>query len=72
MNTTKIIAIALLCTGTASLLYGGITHTSKTQAANSEPLQIMIMQDQKINMPITLGIGCLLFGCLLFTVRNKL
>ena len=50
MNTTKVIAIALLCTGTASLIYEGITHTSDVESVIPETLQMRMMKEQKIIM----------------------
>ncbi|WP_062059079.1 hypothetical protein [Cellvibrio sp. OA-2007] len=72
MNVTKIIAITLLSIGAASLFYAGMTYTGEADTGAATSLQIRMMQEQKINIPITLGIGCLLFGSLLFTLRNKL
>ncbi len=72
MGITKIIAIILLSTGAASLLYAGLTYTSEAENSALTSLQTRMMKEQKINIPITLGIGCLLFGSLLFTLRNKL
>jgi hypothetical protein len=71
MTTAKLIAITLLFTGASSLLYGGIIHISEAKGVSPDTLQFRMMKEQKVNIPITLGIGCLLFGSFIFALRNK-
>lgn len=71
MNTTKIIAIILLTIGILGLAYGGFSYTKETHETNIGPLKLSIKEEQRVSIPITLGIGCLLFGSLLLVLRNK-
>jgi TRAP-type C4-dicarboxylate transport system permease small subunit len=71
MNTTKIIAIALLVLGILGLAYGGFSYTKETHETNIGPLKLSVKEEQRVNIPISLGIGCLLFGSLLLVLRNK-
>ncbi len=71
MNITKIIAIALLVIGVLGLAYGGFSYTKETHETNIGPLKLSIKEEQRVNIPVTLGIGCLLFGSLLLVLRNK-
>jgi hypothetical protein len=71
MNITKIIAIALLVIGALGLAYGGFTYTKDTHETNIGPLKLSIKEEQHVNIPLSLGIGCILFGGLLLVLRNK-
>lgn len=72
MGNTKIIAIALLAIGTIGLIYGGLTYTKDTDNIAADSLKFRMMKEERVNIPIALGVGCLLFGSLLFVLRNKL
>lgn len=71
MNITKIIAIALLVLGILGLAYGGFSYTKDTHETSIGPLKLSVKEEQRVNIPISLGIGCILFGSLLLVLRNK-
>lgn len=71
MNITKIIAIVLLVIGVLGLAYGGFSYTKDTHEANIGPLKLSVKEEQRVNIPISLGVGCILFGGLLLVLRNK-
>ncbi|WP_331345147.1 hypothetical protein [Cellvibrio sp. UBA7661] len=72
MNTTKRLSIILLCIGAIGLIYGNIHQTTEIKTLDESSLKTHVMSDEHINFPVVLGIGCLLFGSLLFALRNKL
>lgn len=72
MNITKTIAILLLAISVLSLAYGGFSYTKETHETTIGPLKLSVNEEERINIPISLGIGCLLFGSLLLVLRNKL
>jgi hypothetical protein len=72
MNTTKKLSITLLCIGAIGLIYGNSNQMTEIKTSDESSLQIHVMSDEHINFPVVLGIGCLLFGSLLFALRNKL
>lgn len=71
MNMTKIIAIILLVVGILGLAYGGFSYTKDTHEASVGPLKLSVEEEQRVNIPMSLGIGCILFGSLLLVLRNK-
>lgn len=72
MNITKTIAIVLLAISLLSLAYGGFSYTKETHETAIGPVKLSVNEEQRVNIPISLGIGCLLFGSLLLVLRNKL
>ena len=71
MNIQRSMAIVLLVAGVLALAYGGFSYTKETHETNIGPLKLSIKEEQRVSIPITLGIGCLLFGSLLLVLRNK-
>lgn len=71
MNTQKIIAILLIVVGALGLAYGGFSFTKKTHEANIGSLNLSVDEKQFVNVPTSIGIGCIIVGGLLLLVRIK-
>jgi multidrug transporter EmrE-like cation transporter len=71
MNTTRLIALALIVAGVLGLAYGGFTYTKDTTAVKLGPLELSVKEKQTVNVPIWAGIGAIVVGGLLLVMGNK-
>lgn len=70
MNAIKMLAIVLIVAGALALAYGGFTYTKETQRAKLGPIELSIKETQTVNIPVWAGVGALVAGLLLLTVRR--
>ena len=71
MNTTRLIAIALIVAGILGLVYGGFSYTKDTTAVKLGPLELSVKEKQTVNVPMWVGIGAIVIGGLLLVLGNK-
>lgn len=71
MNTTKLIAIALIVAGVLGLVYGGFSYTKDTTAVKLGPIELSVKEKQTVNVPMWAGIGAIVVGGLLLVLGNK-
>jgi len=71
MNSTRIIAIALLVAGTLGLAYGGFSYTKDTTALKLGPLELSVKEKETVNIPIWAGVGAIVAGGLLLLLGSK-
>ncbi|MES2091093.1 MAG: hypothetical protein V4532_14095 [Pseudomonadota bacterium] len=71
MNSTRIIAIFLIVAGTLGLVYGGFSYTRNTTALKIGPLEVAVQEKESVNIPIWLGVGAIVAGCLVLVVGGK-
>jgi hypothetical protein len=71
MNTTRIIAIALIAAGALALVYGGFSYTKDTTAVKLGPLELTVKERQTVNVPLWAGLGAILVGGLLLVVGKS-
>ena len=71
MNTTKIVAIALIVAGVLGLLYGGFSYTKDTTAVKLGPIELSVKEKQTVNVPIWAGISAIAVGGLLLVFGSK-
>jgi TRAP-type C4-dicarboxylate transport system permease small subunit len=71
MNTTKLVAIALIVLGALGLAYGGFTYTSDTHKAEIGALQLQVEEKERVNVPVWLGLGAVLAGVALLVIPRK-
>ena len=71
MNSTRIIAIALLVAGTLGLAYGGFSYTKDTTALKLGPLELSVKEKETVNIPIWAGVGAIVAGGLLLLLGGK-
>lgn len=71
MNTTRLIAIALLVAGILGLVYGGFSYTKDTTAVKLGPLELSVKQKETVNVPMWAGIGAIVVGGLLLVLGSK-
>jgi hypothetical protein len=71
MNTTKLAAIALIIIGVLALTYGGFSYTRDTHETQVGPIEISVVDRQRINIPVWAGAGAILIGGVLLLVGRK-
>ncbi len=71
MNGLRGVALALIVAGVLGLTYGGFTYTKETHKADIGSLHLSVDEEQRVNVPIWLGIGALVFGGILLLVGRK-
>ena len=71
MNTTRLIAIALIVAGILGLVYGGFSYTKDTTAVKLGPIELSVKEKQTINVPMWAGIGAIVVGGLLLVLGSK-
>ena len=71
MNTTRLIAIALIVAGVLGLVYGGFSYTKDTTAVKIGPIELSVKEKETVNIPMWVGIGAIVIGGLLLVLGNK-
>ena len=71
MNTTRLIAIALIVAGVLGLVYGGFSYTKDTTAVKIGPIELSVKEKQTVNVPMWAGIGAIVIGGLLLVLGSK-
>ena len=71
MNSTKIIAAALIVAGLLGLLYGGFSYTKNTTAVKLGPIELAVKEKETVNVPMWAGIGAIVVGGLLLVMGGK-
>ena len=71
MNTTRLIAIALIVAGVLGLVYGGFSYTKDTTAVKIGPIELSVKEKETVNVPMWAGIGAIVVGGLLLVLGNK-
>jgi TRAP-type C4-dicarboxylate transport system permease small subunit len=71
MNMVKMAAIVLIVAGALGLAYGGFTYTKDTQNAQLGPLELTISDQERVNIPVWVGIAAIVAGGLLLFVPRS-
>ena len=71
MNTTRLIAIALIVGGVLGLVYGGFSYTKDTTAVKIGPIELSVKEKETVNIPMWAGIGAIVIGGLLLVLGSK-
>ena len=71
MNSTKIIAAALIVAGVLGLIYGGFSYTKNTTAVKLGPIELAVKEKETVNVPLWAGIGVIVVGGLLLVMGGK-
>ena len=71
MNSTRLIAVALIVAGVVGLAYGGFSYTKDTTAVKLGPLELSVKEKKNINVPMWAGVGAIVIGGVLLVMGNK-
>jgi len=71
MKAIKVLAIALIATGTLGLVYGSFSYTSDTHEAKLGSLELSVEEKERVNVPVWAGVGAIVLGGLLLLVPKS-
>ena len=71
MNTTKIAGIVLIVAGTLGLIYGGFSYTKEKHDVKLGPLELSVVEKEKVNVPVWAGAGAIAIGVVLILMGGK-
>ena len=71
MNGLTSLAVVLMIAGGLGLAYGGFSYTKETHTADVGALHLSVDEEQRVNIPMGVGLGALLLGGVLLVVGRK-
>ena len=71
MNPIKMLAIALIVAGMLGLAYGSFSYTKESHETKIGPIDISVKDKETVNVPAWAGVGAIVIGGLLLTMRRK-
>ena len=71
MNTVKLIAIVLMVVGLLGASYGGFSYTKQPHEANIGPLKLQVVEQERVNIPLWLGLGIAVAGAVLLVAGSR-
>jgi len=71
MNPTKIIGIILIAAGCLGLAYGGFSYTKDTSAVKLGPIELKVVEKERVNVPLIVSAGAVVIGIFLLVVGVK-
>ena len=71
MNTVKLMAIVLIVVGLLGASYGGFSYTKQTHEANIGPLHLQVLEQERVNIPLWLGMGIAVAGMVLLVAGSR-
>jgi len=71
MNPTKIIGIILIAAGCLGLVYGGFSYTKDTSAVKLGPIELKVVEKERVNVPLIVSAGAVVIGIFLLVVGVK-
>lgn len=71
MNALKIVAVLLIVAGIVGLVVGGFTYTQETHDAKLGPIEFVVKDKERVNIPIWAGVGAIVLGTGLLVYAGK-
>lgn len=71
MGAMRTFAILLIVAGALGLAYGGFSYTKETHQTKLGPIELSVKDKETVNIPMWAGIGAIVIGGLLMTVRTR-
>jgi len=71
LNTTRLVAIALIVAGALGLAYGGFSYTKDTTAVKLGPIELSIREKETVNIPVWAGVAAIVVGGVLLLAGGK-
>jgi len=71
MDAIKMLAIMLIVAGALGLAYGGFSYTKETHETKLGPIEFSVKDKETVNIPLWAGIGAIVIGGFLMTVRTR-
>jgi len=71
VNAMRLMAILLIVAGVLGLAYGSFSYTKETHETKLGPIELSVKDKETVNIPIWAGIGAIVIGGFLLTVRAR-
>ncbi len=71
MNALKLLGIVLVVLGVLAATYGGFTYTKETHAANIGPLHMEVLEKERVNIPLWMGLAAAAAGLVLVLAGSR-
>lgn len=71
MNALRVVAIFLIVAGALGASYGGFSYTTETHAANIGPLHLQVLERERVNIPLWMGLGAVGVGMALLLAGSR-
>jgi hypothetical protein len=71
MNAMRVLALVLIVAGVLGLAYGSFSYTKETHETKLGPIEFSVKDKETVNIPIWAGIGAIVIGGFLLTVRTR-
>jgi len=71
MDAMRVFAIVLIVAGALGLAYGSFSYTKETHETKLGPIEFSVKDKETVNIPIWAGIGAIVIGGFLMTMRTK-
>jgi hypothetical protein len=71
MNTLRLIALTLIIAGGLGAVYGGFSYTKETHTADIGPLHLQVREQERVNIPLWVGLGAMAAGLLVLVMARK-
>jgi hypothetical protein len=71
MNALRIVAVLLIVAGTLGASYGGFSYTKETHAASIGPLQLQMVEKERVNIPLWVGLAAVGAGLVLLLAGSR-
>jgi len=71
MNALKLVGITLVILGVLGAAYGGFSYTKETHAANIGPLHLEVVEKERVNIPLWMGLATAAAGLALLLAGSR-
>ncbi len=71
MNAVKLMAIVLIVFGVLGAAYGGFSYTKQTHEASIGPLKLQVVEKERVNIPLWVGLGMVVAGAVLLVAGSR-
>lgn len=71
MNTSKLVGIILVVLGVLGAAYGGFSYTKATHTADLGPLHLEVVEKERVNIPLWLGLAAAAAGLVLLVAGSR-
>jgi hypothetical protein len=71
MSGVKILAIVLITAGILGLVYGGFSYTKETREAKVGPVELLVKDKHRVNVPVWAGVAAIVVGGVLLVFPGR-
>lgn len=61
-NAVRIAALVVIAAGVLILVYGGFSYTTESTAAKLGPLELKVKEENRVNVPVWVGVAAVVSG----------